>query len=56
MQHPGQTTLTEQQAKAACSRFMSQWGPEDDDDAGSDDEPYDPYEFGDNDKTRPQNN
>lgn len=38
-----------EQAKAACARFMGQWGPEDDEEDGPGEEPYDPYEFVDSD-------
>lgn len=31
------------------ARFMAQWGPEDEDEEEDNEEPYDPYECGDND-------
>lgn len=37
------------QALAACARFMGQWGPEDEEEDGPVEEPYDPYECGDED-------
>lgn len=39
--------MTTEQALAACARFMAQWGPDDDEE--DNEEPYDPYECGDND-------
>lgn len=38
--------MTTEQYYAACASFMAQWGPEDEEEDDNE-EPYDPYEFGD---------